>query len=1416
MPLRKLKKKTRSVYKTPLKNKAKNKSVPKGEPSARLFPIVGVGASAGGLKSFTQLLTSLPSNPGFAMVFIQHLEPIHESLSTEILSHTTDLPVTEIKSGELAVINHVYIMPSDFDLEIKEAVFKLSPREVSLKPHNPIDTFFASLALDQGNLSMGVVLSGMGSDGTEGLKHIWSEGGIAFAQTPESTPYDSMPKSAVEAGVVDFILSPEAIANELVQTASQIFNKNKDKQRTVPNPDASHLDSSQKIIELLSDQTQMDFTDYKQTTLLRRVARRMLVLKRTSETDYVDFLQNHPEEIKILFAECLIHVTSFYRDPQAFLALENKVFPEILKNHSSETTLRIWVPGCSTGEEAYSILFSLLDYMESTDKHVPIQIFASDISEVTVQKARQGLFSEASVRPLAKATLQKYFIKSEAGYRVNKRFREFCIFSKHDLTSDPPFAKVDLISCRNLLIYFSQTLQKRALPLFHYALNENGFLFLGHSESVGSFTNLFETLDKTNRIFQKKSAKQFPKFQFSINKKLLQEQKSLRGKDVTPTTSLDLQREADRIVSAKYGPCGVVVNDSLEVLQFRGRTVPYLEQTSGLATLRLLKLAHPSLAFRLRSVFQAAKKKGAAVRTESILFEFEKKSEYINIEVFPMNPSHLPADRQYLVLIEKALERFPAADLKLLKKNLKGSKAIVPLVMAENRIKQLEQQITSNHEYQQTLSEDHEAAQEEISSTNEELQSSNEELQSTNEELETAKEEIQSTNEEITTVNDELQTRNSQLGSLNDDLNNLFASIDIPILIVGADLCIRRLTPTVTKYFGITAADIGRKINSVQNNLNIKHLDYLLSQVTENLSIKELEVQDHNLRWYKLQIRPYRTTDNRMDGLVLSFVDIESMKLAMGKLEVALEYATSISEALQIPSIIMNRKLEIKSVNALFCQIFDIPAKNVEGRLLTELGNKNWNVTELKSRLEDTILQKKPFQDFEVSGDFKGIGQRTFLLNARQILWADLPEPESILLTLMDITERKKIEVERGMLLAREQEARLEAEKANRAKDLFMATLSHELRTPLSSIITWAQLIRSGKVDFEKAKSGALVIERSAKTQSQLIDDLLDFSRIVAGKLAIEIQKVDPAEIIPLAVDSVLSLAEKRSIKIETRIEASSGHILANSVRLQQIVWNLLTNSIKFSPKGTQIKVELDYLQKNSRRFVRIQVRDQGKGIPPEFLPHIFNQFSQADSSSTRVHGGLGLGLSIVHNLVELQGGTIEAQNLNPGPGALFTIMFPLTDENSAVVHSEFSNEAASITDHDLIFDEQPSLEGIRILVVDDDDSTREALTIYLRSFGAKVGTANSASSALKKFSSFKPHVLLSDIAMPEEDGYSLLKKIRAMDVDENPDVPAIALTAFASPLDVQRALDAGFQTHFAKPVETRELISAIIKLKKN
>ncbi len=1368
------------------------------------FSIVAIGASAGGLEALRDLFSDLPVDTGLSFVVIQHLAPTHESLSVEILSRSTRMRVQEAKQNTRLLPNQVTVIPPNCNLNLHYGLLKIEPRSDSHGQFLPLNYFFQALAKEHSQNVIGVVLSGTGSDGTEGLLAIKAHGGVTFAQDPKSAKFAEMPRSAITAKAVDFILTPAKIAQELARIATDHseagFTQEPLTLTSLPRLSKSDRNFS-RIFTLLKNKTAIDFSQYKHSTIQRRIARGMLAKKLNSLSKYADFLEANPAEIKELYADILIHVTSFFRDKKAFEALKNRELPKYMKDRDRSLPFRLWVPGCSTGEEVYSLAIVFIEFLGDSAIRTPLTIFATDISEQALQKARRAVYPESIKQDVSNERLRRFFEPVEGGgYRIVKWLRDTCLFSRHDVTIDPPFAKVDLISCRNLLIYFDVELQKRVFPIFHYALNSNGILLLGKSESVGSFAPIFAFADKVNKIYQKKTLGAPLRVQFPVSRYVIERIEN-NLKPVEPNIGrLDIQKEADRIALAEYAPPSAVVNDSLEIVLTRGKTAPFLELSIGSTPgLNLLKMAHPQLVVDLRLAIQSALKKNETICKQHLTIKDGDRIRTLNIKVVPLATPFQSKPRFFTIFFEET----QGHDSHSRKEASATSSGRSSRSQINRHQTELQKKLLANQEYQQTLIEEHETTQEELvsaneelQSTNEELQSTNEELQSTNEELETAKEELQSANEELTTVNDEMQNRNAEMANLNNDLSNLLASVDIPIVMVGHDGKIRRFTQKAGQILKILPSDVGRPIGDINSNLHIPDLSHLVNEVMASQQNKELETQSKQGHWHHLHVRPYRTENNKIGGAVIALLDIDSLKKNADALKKARDDAAMIIEAQPVPLLVIDQNMRIRQANAAFYEKFQVlPAQTVSERI-SALGNGQWNIPILLKMIQTTLDHGTQFETFEVTHEFPTIGQRYMLLSAKKV---HLPgsDSEVALLAIEDLTERKKAQES-------ESAARAEAEKANQVKDEFLATLSHELRTPLTIILSWSQMLQSGKLDADKTKRAIEIVESSAKTQGQLIDDLLDISRIQAGKLKLSIQELDPRKIVSTLVESTRSLAAAKSIQIETDIDSTVKTVFADPVRLQQILWNLITNSIKFSPAKSKITVSLSSVIGAGKKCIQIRIRDTGKGIKPQFIPLIFKQFTQIDSSSTRAYGGLGLGLAIVKKLTEMHEGKVVVESAGENKGSTFTVTLPITP--SLAVDREAQAQALPLP--------PPHFAHLKILLVEDEANAREVFSVLLQSFGASVKAVESAAAAIATIEKFKPDLLISDIAMPTEDGYSLIGKIRNLK-SEIRTVPAIALTAFAGEEDIQRALSAGFQAHVAKPVNNEKLLSVITRLTK-
>ena len=765
-------------------------------------------------------------------------------------------------------------------MSISNHTLQLGPRtESSRGVHMSIDHFMRALAEEQGNRAIGIILSGSGTDGTAGLAQIQAQGGVTFAQDEESAKYGNMPRSAVTSGCVDYVLSPKAIARELARIARHPYLA-RSGTSDIAELATSETNGLSLVFQLLRKTTGVDFTHYRKTTILRRIQRRMIVHKMEKMEDYVKYVQTNPAEIKALYQDMLINVTSFFRNPRVFDALKSQVFPAIMKNRSSEASLRLWTPGCASGEETYSLAIALLEFLGDKASQTPIQFFATDISELSVAKARSGLYPENIQSDVSPERLRRFFTKVEGGYRISKSIRDMCIFAQHNVLNDPPFSQMDLICCRNLLIYLEPVLQNKVISLFHYAARPGGYLVLGTSEGVGSATNLFSAEDRADKIFLKKATGVRQPVTFSLNHPSERhEYGAVRVPAKQPDSSwnyLEAQKEFDRRLLGQYAPATVFINEDLEIIHTRGSVNRFLKLAPGRASLSILKMAREGLLLDLRNAISKAKKENVAVRKQNIQIKNGNGNEgpqgdsmrIVNFEVAPINMGNL--EELYFMIV---FEDSPAIARPAVARSTRPSRESES---ASSRITKLEQELSAAKEYLQSVIETQEATNEELQCANEEILSSNEELQSTNEELETAKEELQSANEELSTVNDELRSRNQEVTQINNDLTNLFASIDIAVVMIGSDLNIRRFTPQAQKFLGLIPADVGRPLMNISPTIEIPEFQSLVLQVMANVRPVERELTDRENGRYQLRILPYRTPENKIDGAVITIVDISA------------------------------------------------------------------------------------------------------------------------------------------------------------------------------------------------------------------------------------------------------------------------------------------------------------------------------------------------------------------------------------------------------------------------------------------------------------------------------------------------------------------------------------------------------------
>jgi two-component system CheB/CheR fusion protein len=832
-------------------------------PSHRPFPIVGIGASAGGLHAIEALFAHLPADPAMAFVLVQHLDPTHKSSLPSLLQSRLRLQVLEIKDGMKVKPNHLFLIPPNRDLGILHATLQLTEPMGRQAPRLPIDRFFRTLAQDQGQHGIGVILSGSGSDGTLGLKAIKEMGGIIMVQAPDTAEFDAMPGSAIATGLADFVLPPDKIANQLLQYRPHAARP---KTQAIASQPAERNHDLSKVLHQLRTETGHDFSHYKSSTLLRRIERRLRVNQLDRLADYARYLQHHPVETQRLFKELLIGVSSFFRDTAAFETLQQKVIPALFQNTSPQQPVRVWVPGCATGEEAYSLAILLREHMERTQALRQAQVFATDIDRTAVVAARTGVYPPNIGIDVSEHTLKRFFVKKPDCYQVTNAIREMVVFAEQDLVQDPPFSKLDLISCRNVLIYMDLELQEKLLAMFYYVLNPNGYLFLGNSETIGVLTDLFAVIDRRARLFQRKTeTTRWKGCAFFPTSRLSGSDGAPQAPTTNPPKAPTFQQITERLLLEQYAPKAVLANSTGDILYVHGDTGSYLRLPPGEAQLNLAHMVCPSLRPHLMPSIRKATTANTVIRQKRLLVKTHDKHQLVDLTVAPVSTENTHPELILLTFTEVPKE--PPAE----------TEHAPPAQADPQRIQELEQDLRSTKEHLQTTIEELETANEELNAHNEELQSSLEEVRSTNQELESTKEELQSLNEELITVNAEQEAQRVEMAKANDDLANLLGAMDIGILFLDLDLKVRRYTPAATQIVNLIATDRGRPLT----HLAAKTKDNLVEQahaVLNTLVPVAKEIQTREGRVYQMRILPYQTTNNMLDGALMTFVDITEQK----------------------------------------------------------------------------------------------------------------------------------------------------------------------------------------------------------------------------------------------------------------------------------------------------------------------------------------------------------------------------------------------------------------------------------------------------------------------------------------------------------------------------------------------------------
>jgi two-component system, chemotaxis family, CheB/CheR fusion protein len=1292
-------------------------------PRRSSIAVVGVGASAGGLDAFRKLLIALPANTGMAFVLIQHLDPTHESMMVGLLAGHTSMTLVQAADGMPIERNHVYLMPPRAYLAIRDGVLRLSQPRERHGTRMPFDFFLRSLAENRGKRAICAVLSGSGTDGSEGIKTIKRHGGLVIAQDPEEAAYDGMPRSAIATGAVDLVLSlaevPAALngarpSGDLVARKANV------------SPDRAP-ELLEQVVALLRTQVTHDFSMYKTGTLLRRIERRMAINRIANAGRYLAKLRKDPGELKRLAQDLLIHVTSFFRDPDAFGLLTAQIVPELIRGRAPGRPLRVWVPACSTGEEPYSIAMILL---EAAEAEVKLQVFASDVDEDAVSFARNGLYPESIVADVSPARLARFFIKEVDGYRVMPALREAVVFTVQDLLANAPFSRLDLVSCRNLLIYLRPEAQQQTLSLFHFALREGGVLFLGASETVGSLAHHFEAIDEEKPLFRHIGSSRPGEVRFPIG----------AGHGASPSGSLALRATAapaiglgdlaQRRLLDSYAPASVLINRNHEGLFHFGAVDRYLRVASGDASRDVLAMARDGLRAKLRAAILQSRRAGARIVVTGAQVTRDHSRTAVDIAVEPVERG---GDSLLLVSFIERPEPIRQASK-------------TPEVAADaTLVRQLEQELDATRQELQSAIRDLDLASEEHRAINEEALSVNEEYQSTNEELETSKEELQSLNQELTTLNAQLQETVAQQRATTSDMQNILNSSDLATLFLDQALRIRFFTPATTSLFRIITSDIGRPLADLAPWSDDVEVTADAQRVLSvGLPIAR-EIRGDNGAWYIRRVLPYRSLDGRNEGVVVTFTDMSSMKAVQQELETARAYSESIIDTVRQPLIVLDDALCLVSANRSFYSTFEVEPGGAVGRPFAS----QLDAPALQRFLERIRTELEAIEDHEIELDLPALGRRSLLVSARTLREAATAK-RRILVAFDDVTDRKH--ADQALTLAKSQ-----AERANRGKSRFLAAASHDLRQPLQTLSLLQGILMKRIKD---AGTLRLVgkIEETLGAMSGMLNTLLDINQLEAGIVRPDVSDFPIAELLDRLRAEFSYHAESR--KLGWRVVSSSAIVRSDPRLLEQMLRNLLSNAVKYTRQG---KILLGCRRRGDT--LRIEVRDTGIGIPADQLQAVFEEFHQLDNPARERALGLGLGLSILQRLANLLDHPIDVRS-ELGSGTVFAVEVPLGHLAAGERPVVGSDVPAHVTPH----------TG-EILIVEDDPMIREMLVLLFEDEGHRTVAAADGREAfaLAARGTLRPDLVIADYNLP--GGLTGLQVAAALRTTLHNEVPVIIIT---------------------------------------
>lgn len=1312
--------------------------------------VVGLGASAGGIDAFKDFFQHVPADSGLTYVVILHLSPDHDSRLSEVLQSSARIPVTTATDRVRIERDHVYVVSPRHSLAMQNGYLVQSENTRIEERRAPVDIFFRTLADSHGAHAVAVVLSGSGADGSMGLKRVKEHGGLCLVQDPEEAEYRSMPHHAAATGLVDAVLPVSSMPARIIAYRDSLVSvrlSDEPLSRNEPDERALH-----ELFTLLRLRTGHDFSNYKRATMLRRIARRLGVRQIRDLPTYVAYLREHGEEAAALLKDLLISVTNFFRDPDAFAALEQAIIPRLFEGKGADDQVRVWVPACATGEEAYAIAMLLSEHASAGPESPGVQMFATDIDEHAIAVAREGLYTLNDAADVPPERLRRFLVKEGEAFRVRKDLREMVLFAQHNLIKDPPFSHLDLISCRNLLIYLNRPAQQRVLEVMHFGLNAGGFLFLGASESVEHASDLFAAIDKDAHIYQSRGVAArlglsipAPSLGSLDRRRPLQARDDARARE--RAGALDLHQR----LLEQYAPPSLVVNEEHEIVHLSERAARYLSFAGGEPSHQLLRVVKPELRLELRSALYQAARHQTSVDVRGLTVRMDDGPVRVDVCVRPALRQDDPAHGFFLVLFEEAPDT-PAASAEALALRTETGE---PMRHLEEEVGRLRSQLRATVEQYETQAE-------ELKASNEELQAINEELRSATEELETSKEELQSLNEELRTVNQELKVKIEEQTQASNDVQNLINSTDIGTVFLDRAGRIKLFTPRARDIFSLIPADRGRALTDINTSLEGVDLSGDIERVLDRLDRVEREVATRDGRWQLMRIGPYRTADDRIEGVVLAFVDVTERRQFVDRVRQSEER--------------IRRALAVETVGVLYFFL--------DGRLsdsndaFTRIGGLSHEDVRTGRAVWRTMVAAESAPDFDLLfGELRQTGrttprQLTFIRPGGDrwtaLATATLLSDDEGVMFVIDVTEHQRA---------------VEALKdADRRKNEFLATLAHELRNPLAPIANGLEILRLSPASNEATRAREMM-ERQVAHMVRLVEDLLEVSRITLGKIDLRREHVNLQLVLRQAVETTASTIQAGRHQLTVDITDEPLPVFADAVRLGQVFTNLLNNAAKYTPGGGHIRLTAS----RSALETTVIVADDGVGIAGQMLPYVFDMFAQGDALPGHAQTGLGIGLTLVRALVLAHGGDVEARSAGVGRGSEFVVTLPVAPEASARPQA---SQATPV-----------SLDGQRILVVDDNRDAADSLCSLLSVCGAAATAAYDGEDALRQLDASNAAIMFVDIGMPGLDGFELARRIRQRQDATRPPV-LVAVTGWGQPQDRAATHAAGFDHHLAKPVE--------------